>query len=147
MNQKKSDKPWFIYLIKNKLNQLYCGISVDVPRRFFEHVSNSPKCAKALKGKGPLVLMFCAQVGSQSDALKLERWLKKQTREFKDRLIAGTSKLPSSTLSASKLSTSKLSTSKLPIEHELLDTSLIQADVMLKAAYTLARKQSCNQQR
>ncbi len=137
MNQKKSDKPWFIYLIKNKLNQLYCGISVDVPRRFFEHVSNSPKCAKALKGKGPLVLMFCAQVGSQSDALKLERWLKKQTREFKDRLIAGTSKLPSSTLSASTL----------PREHELLDTSLIQADVMLKAAYTLARKQSCNQQR
>lgn len=126
MNQKKSDKPWFIYLIKNKLNQLYCGISVDVSRRFFEHASNSPKCAKALKGKGPLVLMFCAQVGSQSDALKLERWLKKQTRECKDRLIAGSSKLPS--------------------DYELLDTALIQNNVMLKTANSLARKQPYNQQ-
>lgn len=126
MNQKKSDKPWFIYLIKNKLNQLYCGISVDVSRRFFEHASSSPKCAKALKGKGPLVLVFCAQVGSQSDALKMERWLKKQTRVFKDRLITGSSKLPS--------------------ECELLDTAIIQQNVMLKTADTLARKQSSNQQ-
>ena len=94
MNQKKSDKPWFIYLIKNKLNQLYCGITVDVERRFFEHASNSPKCAKALKGKGPLVLMFCAEVGGQSDALKLERWLKKQTRAGKNRLISGDDILP-----------------------------------------------------
>jgi len=127
MNQKKSDKPWFIYLIKNKLNQLYCGISVDVPRRFFEHASNSPKCAKALKGKGPLVLMFCAQVGSQSDALKLERWLKKQTRHTKDRLIAGSSELPS--------------------EYELLDAGAIQKNVMLQTADNLAREQPSNQQR
>ena len=126
MNQKKSDKPWFIYLIKNKLNQLYCGISVDVSRRFFEHATNSPKCAKALKGKGPLELMFCAQVGSQSDALKLERWLKKQTRDAKNRLITGVSKLPS--------------------ECELLDAALIQKTVMRKATDTLASKQASNQQ-
>ena len=125
MNQKKSDKPWFIYLIKNKLNQLYCGITVDPSRRFFEHASNSPKCAKALKGKGPLVLMFCARVGSQSDALKLERWLKKQTREVKNRLIAGASALPS--------------------ECELLDAHLIQTNVMLKTNDSLAREQASNQ--
>lgn len=94
MNQKKSDKPWFIYLIKNKLNQLYCGISVDVERRFLEHASNSPKCAKALKGKAPLKLVFCAQVGSHSAALTLEYYLKKQTREKKNQLIEGAFNLP-----------------------------------------------------
>jgi putative endonuclease len=109
MNQKNSDKPWFIYLIRNKLNQLYCGITVDVQRRFFEHASNSPKCAKALKGKGPLVIMFCARVGNQSEALKLEHWLIKQTRQHKDRLIAGTS--------------------ALPVEHELLGSQIIQANI------------------
>jgi putative endonuclease len=112
MNQKKSDKPWFIYLIKNKLNQLYCGISVDVSRRFLEHASNSPKCAKALKGKTPLYLMFCAQVSNQSEALKLEIWLKKQTRQTKNQLIAG-----------------KL---VLPIEHELIEHQKIQYAVMTK---------------
>ena len=126
MNQKKSDKPWFIYLIKNKLNHLYCGISVDVSRRFFEHASNSPKCAKALKGKGPLQLMFCAHVGSQSDALKLERWFKKQTRETKDRLILGASQLPS--------------------ECKRLNTAVIQENAMLKVTKMLAGKQTSNQQ-
>jgi putative endonuclease len=109
MNQKNSDKPWFIYLIKNKLNQLYCGVTIDVQRRFFEHASNSPKCAKALKGKGPLVMMFGARVGNQSEALKIEHWLKKQTRQHKDKLIAGTS--------------------ALPVEHELLDPRIIQANI------------------
>jgi putative endonuclease len=112
MNQKNSDKPWFIYLIKNKLNQLYCGITVDVQRRFLEHASNSPKCAKALKGKGPLVIMFCAKVGNQSDALKIEYWLKKQTRHYKNALITGAS--------------------ALPVKHELLATELIQADINLQ---------------
>jgi len=112
MNQKNSDKPWFIYLIKNKLNQLYCGVTVDAERRFLEHASNSPKCAKALKGKGPLILMFCARVGNQSEALKLEYWLKKQTRQHKDTLIAGTS--------------------VLPVEHELLESRVIQANINLQ---------------
>ncbi|WP_412972019.1 GIY-YIG nuclease family protein [Glaciecola sp. MF2-115] len=112
MNQKKSDKPWFIYLIKNKLNQLYCGITVDPARRFFEHASNHPKCAKALKGKGPLNLLFCAEVGTQSDALKLELWLKKQSRQSKDKLILGAT--------------------KLPFEHLLIETKQIQSETMLK---------------
>jgi putative endonuclease len=109
MNQKKSDKPWFIYLIKNKLNQLYCGITVDVERRFFEHASNNPKCAKALKGKGPLLLMYCAQVTNQSEALKIELWLKKQTRKNKDKLICGAL--------------------ALPCEHEIVKTESIQSNV------------------
>jgi putative endonuclease len=60
--------------------------------------------------------MFCAQVGSQSDALKLERWLKKQTRQVKDRLIAGSFELPS--------------------EYTLLDAAAIQENVMLKTVDT-----------
>jgi putative endonuclease len=112
MNQKKSDKPWFIYLIKNKLKQLYCGITVDPERRFFEHASNHPKCAKALKGKSPLSLMYCAQLETQSEALKLELWLKKQSRQYKDKLISGAT--------------------RLPIGHDLIETKSIQAKVMTK---------------
>ena len=94
-NHQKSDKPWFIYLVKNKLNQLYAGISVDPERRFFEHASNGPKCARALKGKGPLQLMFCAQINNHSDALKAEIWLKKQTRKTKNAVIQQQQAVPS----------------------------------------------------
>ena len=112
MNQKKSDKPWFIYLIKNKLNQLYAGVTLDISRRFYEHASNSPKCAKALKGKAPLELMFCAQVENQSEALKLERWLKQQTRKTKDQIVIGNA--------------------NLPVTHILVNHSDIHSHVMLK---------------
>jgi putative endonuclease len=112
MNQKKSDKPWCIYLIKNKLDQLYTGITLDIARRFYEHASASPKCAKALKGKAPLELMFCAQISNQSEALKLERWLKKQTRKTKDQIVIGKA--------------------QLPITHEVINPSEIHSQVMLK---------------
>lgn len=94
MNQKNADKPWFIYLISNKYDQLYAGITVDIYRRFYEHASASPKCAKALKGKAPLELMFCAKLQNQSEALKLECWLKKQNRLTKDQIISGEVQLP-----------------------------------------------------
>ena len=112
MNRKKSDKPWFIYLIKNKLNQLYCGVTVDVERRYFEHASNHAKCARALKGKHPLTLVFCAEVGKQSEALKIEYWLKQQTRHYKNQIISGSS--------------------SLPIKHQALDHKAIETIVMNK---------------
>jgi putative endonuclease len=122
MNQKNTDKPWFIYLISNKYDQLYAGITLDVCRRFYEHASASPKCAKALKGKAPLELMFCAKLQNQSEALKTERWLKKQSRLTKDQIISGKK--------------------QLPLTHCLLKPNELHAQVMLKIAQNKAAK-SC----
>jgi putative endonuclease len=97
MNSVKSDLPtkkWYLYIIKNRLNQLYTGITTSVERRFDEHHTQSPKCAKALKGKGPLSLEFSILVGDHSSALKAEIWLKKQSRKTKDKVITGEVRLP-----------------------------------------------------
>lgn len=89
---------WYIYMIENRLGQLYTGISKDYNRRFAEHAQNKKKCAKALKGKGPLALKFCASLKSHSDALKAEVWVKKLAKQHKLKLIEGTLSLPNATL-------------------------------------------------
>ncbi|WP_340677128.1 GIY-YIG nuclease family protein [Paraglaciecola sp.] len=78
---------WFVYIIENKLGHFYTGICKDLTRRFHEHNSNGVKCAKALKGKGPLRLIFCCQIEDHSGALKMEIWIKKLSKADKHHLI------------------------------------------------------------
>ena len=79
--------PWYIYIVENKLSQYYTGICTNIERRFEEHQSSGPKCAKALKGKGPLTLKFHCVVNSHSEALKLEIWIKKLNKANKVKLV------------------------------------------------------------
>lgn len=76
-----------MYIVENKLGQYYTGICTDIERRFQEHQSSGPKCAKALKGKGPLFLKFVGQVENHSHALKTEIWIKKQSKANKVKLV------------------------------------------------------------
>ena len=73
---------WFLYMIETAAGALYTGITTDVERRFAEHCG-SRRGARALRGKGPLTLMHYERVGSRSEALKLEAWLKKQSVKSK----------------------------------------------------------------
>jgi putative endonuclease len=83
----KSSKPWFIYLIRNNRNALYAGITTDVERRFSEHQAGGPKAAKALKGKGPLILEFSYPMNNRSMASQLEYRIKKLPKVKKEQLI------------------------------------------------------------
>ncbi len=83
---------WHLYLIENRLQHLYAGISVDPVRRLQQHQVG--KGAKALRGKGPLIFRFCVSMNSHSDALQAELWLKKQKRQTKWQLIDGIKPLP-----------------------------------------------------
>ncbi|WP_373879211.1 GIY-YIG nuclease family protein [Klebsiella variicola subsp. variicola] len=78
---------WFLYLIRTADNRLYTGITTDVPRRFLQHQAG--KGAKALRGKGDLLLAFSHEVGEHSLALRLEYRVKQLTKREKERLVAG----------------------------------------------------------
>lgn len=78
---------WYVYIVENKLNQYYTGICTDLERRFEEHQSSGPKCAKALKGKGPLIMKLWCTVNSHSEALKIEIWIKKLSKANKVKLV------------------------------------------------------------
>jgi len=79
------EKLWYLYIIRCKGNMLYTGITTDVSRRFEEHLAG--KGAKFLRGKAPLELAYQQEVGTHSEALKLEINIKKLSKAEKEALI------------------------------------------------------------
>lgn len=78
---------WYLYLIRCRDGSLYTGISTNVARRFTRHCEEGPAGAKYLKGRGPLTLVFKKKLGSNSLALKVERIVKKLSKEKKEELV------------------------------------------------------------
>ena len=66
---------WVVYLIRDKDDRLYTGITTDIERRFKAHTEG--KGAKNLRGRGPLTLHCHFQAGTQQQALRIERTIKK----------------------------------------------------------------------
>ncbi|WKE67259.1 GIY-YIG nuclease family protein [Gallaecimonas kandeliae] len=79
-------KPWYLYLVRTARGHLYTGITLDVARRFAEHQAG--KGAKALRGKGPLALVYAECVGSHSEALRREMEVKRFSKARKEALVA-----------------------------------------------------------
>lgn len=79
---------WYLYMIRCKDGSLYTGITIDVKRRFEEHSSQGKLCAKYLRGRGPLELVFSQMIGDRSLALRVERQVKKMSKIRKEMMIA-----------------------------------------------------------
>ncbi|GLT19217.1 UPF0213 protein [Vibrio zhanjiangensis] len=87
-SDKKLCSEWYVYLIRTRLNTLYCGITTDVNRRYSQHCQGNG--AKSLKGKTPLTLEWFQAVGkSRSIASKYEYRIKKLPKVHKELLIRG----------------------------------------------------------
>ena len=78
---------WSLYMIRCKDGSLYTGITTDVKRRFEEHQSQSDKCAKYLRGKGPLTLVYNVVVGSRPEAAQLEYEVKRLSKAEKEAMV------------------------------------------------------------
>ena len=76
---------WFIYMVRTASGLLYTGISTDPLRRLRQHQSG--KGSRALRGKGPLTLVWRQGVADKGEALRLEYRLKQQPKSFKEQLI------------------------------------------------------------
>lgn len=77
---------WQLYIVRTATGSLYTGISNNVPRRFQQHQKGTG--AKALRGKGPLELLFTCEAGDRAMASRLEYQVKQLSREEKLRLVA-----------------------------------------------------------
>jgi len=82
-------KTWSLYVVRAGDDSLYTGVTTDVPRRFAEHVDGGPRCARYLRGRGPLQLALALEVGPQGDALAAELRVKKLSRAQKEDLVRG----------------------------------------------------------
>lgn len=80
---------WSVYLVRCGDDSLYCGISNEVGRRLSEHQSQGPKCAKYLRGRTPIVLVYQKEIGTRAEASSEEYRIKNLSRKSKESLIAG----------------------------------------------------------
>lgn len=78
---------WQLYIVRTAAGALYTGISNNVPRRFQQHQKGTG--AKALRGKGPLELLFTCEAGDRAMASRLEYQVKQLSRQEKLRLVSG----------------------------------------------------------
>lgn len=82
-----TEKQWFLYMVRTAAGQLYTGISVDPNRRLRQHNGELTGGAKALRGKGPLQLVYQQIYHDRSCASKAEYQLKQLNKAAKERLI------------------------------------------------------------
>lgn len=81
---------WYVYIVRNRRGDLYCGISKDVERRVEEHNTNKKKAAKACWSWKPVHLVWTSKAyKTRSGASKLEAKIKALPKEEKEELVNG----------------------------------------------------------
>lgn len=81
----KTERIYFVYLLKCEDKTFYTGITRDLERRVFEH-NNTEKGAKYTKGRRPVKLVFSKKCKNRSDAQKEEYRIRSLTRKEKQNL-------------------------------------------------------------
>lgn len=76
---------YFVYIIKNSVDQLYVGITEDPEIR--THTHNSKQGARFTKQTPDFKIVFLEKYETLADARRREVQLKKWRREKKERLI------------------------------------------------------------
>ena len=87
MSEIQNKNIWSVYLLRCADNSLYCGITIDVQRRFNEHQSMGKKTAKYLRGRGPLILAYTQQIGDRSLASQVEAIIKSLAKSENEQII------------------------------------------------------------
>ena len=77
----------FVYLLRCADGSLYCGWTVDVPKRVEAHASG--RASRYTAARRPHALAAAWEVPTRTDARRLEARIKRLTRREKLRLTAG----------------------------------------------------------
>ena len=78
---------YYVYILKCDDESLYAGITTDVSRRFYEHLSGSGLSAKYTRSRKARSIEAVWSCGDRSSASKLEYRLKKLTHKQKKELV------------------------------------------------------------
>ena len=80
-----NNKDWFVYLIRTASLTLYCGITVDLQRRFEQHSKGHG--AKYLRGKAPLKLVWHSDAMTHREAAQTEHEIKSWSKAKKEAFL------------------------------------------------------------
>jgi putative endonuclease len=77
----------YVYLLRCSDESLYCGWTVDVPRRLAAH--NTGRASRYTASRRPVALAAAWEVPTRTDARRLEARVKRLARPQKVALAAG----------------------------------------------------------
>ena len=78
---------WYLYMIRTGNGSLYTGVATDVDRRLAEHRTGGTRCARYLRGKGSLRLVYKRRLGGLGLALRAERCIKRLRKLQKEQIV------------------------------------------------------------
>ena len=79
---------WQLYVLRTAAGNLYTGISTDPQRRLRQHQGELTGGSRALRGKGPLQLVWQYQAPNRSIASQWEFQLKRLPKKAKEQLVS-----------------------------------------------------------
>lgn len=79
-------RAWSVYLVRRVDGALYCGIAQDVKARLAKHEAG--RGSKALRGRGPLEVVFRRRIGTRAEAQSVEAAIKRCSKADKERLAS-----------------------------------------------------------
>lgn len=77
--------PWYVYLVRTANQALYCGISLDVRKRFAQHCAG--KGARFFATSPAQALVYVEECGDKSAALRREIAIKRLPKSAKEQLL------------------------------------------------------------
>lgn len=79
-------KNWKLYIIQTKSGKLYTGITLDLEKRFKEHLSTK-RGAKFFRMDSPRAIVYSENLTDRSTAQKREAQIKRMNRAQKLNLV------------------------------------------------------------
>ncbi|MBX3710203.1 MAG: GIY-YIG nuclease family protein [Gammaproteobacteria bacterium] len=84
---------YWVYILLCENNTYYTGYTTDLIKRYQSHINSTGKC-KYTRSFKPLYIAQCWKIiGDKSFAMKMERHIKKLSRQEKEKMITRPSKL------------------------------------------------------
>ena len=81
------DRVWFVYIVMCSDNTLYTGITQDLERRVREHNTSNGKCARYIRTRRPVHLVYSEIQPTRKNALHREAAIKRFSKKRKLQLI------------------------------------------------------------
>jgi putative endonuclease len=89
-----SDKTYWVYILLCDNGHYYTGYTTDLERRFQEHIAGTIKCKYTRSFKPIRIEQTWKIEGEKSEAMKLEKYIKKLNKKEKERLISAPDGIP-----------------------------------------------------
>ncbi|WED42945.1 GIY-YIG nuclease family protein [Legionella cardiaca] len=83
-----NEQCYWVYILLCQNNSYYTGYTNNLVKRYQSHVSGTGKC-KYTRSFKPIAIARCWKIsGDKAQAMRLERYIKKLSRQEKEKIIA-----------------------------------------------------------